>query len=79
MQGEGKGECDLTCPKCHKLWARMKFRYDSKVKASDVSVLHRGRKKRLRDGDELKCYECGYSYTNADVYIAIAGSGISNA
>jgi hypothetical protein len=67
-----KEKCDLTCPKCHELWGKLSFQYESKVSASDVKIVA-GKKKKLKNGDDLKCNLCGHPYTNWDVMLAIAG------
>jgi uncharacterized Zn ribbon protein len=75
---EKKGECELYCPKCKKLWASLKFGYDTAVKASDVTVLGEGDRKALSDGDSLACSKCSHEYTNWDVMLAIAEHGKQN-
>ena len=67
----GKETCNLECPKCHKLWAKMKYEYDSRVSASDVKILV-GKKRKFHNGESLACVLCGHTYTNHDVMLAIA-------
>lgn len=73
----GKVTCDLECPKCHKLWGKMKYDFDTMVRASDIRVVD-GKKKKFRDGDSLECTCCGYEYNNYDVMLAIAVGGESH-
>ena len=65
-----KVKCDLTCPKCKKLWGELSFRFDSHVNPSDVKVVA-GKKKKFKKGDTMACTCCGHPYTNCDVFIAI--------
>ena len=73
-KSDRRPQCKLCCPKCHVHWGNMKFQYNSRVKASDITVIA-GKHKRLKDGDALKCTSCGYCYTDWDVMLAVAESG----
>lgn len=70
MRGS-KNICQLECPKCHEVWAELKYKYGSLVKAKDVTVL-KGDKK-YKNGDDLACTICTYPYTNWDIVLAIVG------
>ena len=69
--------CFLECPACKKVWGKMKFRYESRINASDVTVTA-GRKKKFKNGEDLKCSCCGYAYKMSDVFLAIAASEENN-
>ena len=76
----GKLTCDLTCPKCHETWGRMRWEFEKPVQSSDVTVLagkKNGNKKRtkLKNGQPLACTMCGHPMTNWDVILAIQESG----
>ena len=68
----GKNTCNLECPKCRKVWATMKYEFDSRVNASDVKIIA-GKKKKFKNGDALTCTLCAHEYSGYDVMLAIAG------
>ena len=70
----GKATCKLECPKCHKVWGKMKYQFDSRVSAADI-IVTAGKKKKFKNGDDLACTLCQHPYTNYDVMLAIAGHG----
>lgn len=74
MSVSQKAKCDLTCPKCKKLWGQLAYEFDSFVKPSDIKVVA-GKRKKFKDGEDLACTCCGHPYTNYDLFLSIHESG----
>lgn len=68
--------CDLTCPKCHKTWGKMKFEYEQPVRGKDVTVTA-GKKRKFKDGEDLACTLCGHQMTTWDIILSIHESGVA--
>lgn len=60
---------NLVCPKCHRFWATMDFSEYPNLKARHVKIVA-GSNGKLRDGQDLRCSLCGYSYTTWDIVLA---------
>lgn len=60
---------NLVCPKCHRFWAQLDFGDYPDFRAKHVKIVW-GKRKKMRDGDSLRCTDCGYEYLTADVVLA---------
>jgi len=63
----------LVCPKCGTFWATLDTKDTPSISAKHVKIVT-GRRKKLKDGDSLKCSSCSYEYTTWDIILAIANS-----
>lgn len=69
----------LTCPKCHKYWANLKYHFEKNgdlipIKPTDVQTIGGGKRKRFKMGDKIACIHCGQPYSYYCISIAIAES-----
>jgi hypothetical protein len=61
----------IVCPKCLRYFANMDCRQWPNLSAKHISILA-GNKKKLRDGDSLKCSLCSHEYTTQEITMAAA-------
>jgi hypothetical protein len=61
----------LICPKCSRFWAELDIRDYPVFEAKHVKILY-GNKRKLKNGDSLRCADCSHEYTTWDITIAAA-------